>query len=71
MHMTFKILSNGSEIHNSPIRQMINELIQRRLDNDDVTNSTYPFKHISCLLWRESRLYQKCNHRRKFIPRVI
>lgn len=64
--MAYKILKNGSEVNNINIRKMVDQLIEHRLAIDEATQEKFPYRHMSCLLWRVSKYYQKCNHRRKF-----
>jgi hypothetical protein len=70
---TFKLIKNGNEITNDKIHQMVQYLIQRRLQLDKATKETYPYRHISCLLCGVSRKqYQRAgNHRRKLYARVV
>lgn len=61
----YKIIKNNYQINNNKLRLFIDALIDKKMSIKKVTNDTYPFQHISCLLCKQPKYYKRCNHRRK------
>lgn len=62
----YKIFKNNFEIIDDTLSTIIDQMINKKITIDNITDSKFPYRHISCLLCGRTKYYQKCNHRRKF-----